>query len=339
MPNPLPRIWVSQAYYPDLLAPLHRSFEVVQPPAAEKTCRHSPAAIAAALADVDGALVNSTETIGAYEVAQARRLRVVSNIGVGYNHIDIDALSEKAIYVTNTPGVLTETTADLAFALLLAAARRIVEGDRFIRTGQWTNVLDDLRWGHDVSGTTLGILGMGRIGQSIARRAFHGFRMRVIYHNRSRLSASIEEAVGAEYVDRDTLLRRSDHLMLILPYCRDNHHLIDAAALAKMQPHASLINVARGGIVDENALAQALIEGRLAAAGLDVFEGEPNVNPVLLNCPTLVLTPHLGMATRRTHRAMVQQAVDNLIRLLNGGANADQSDCVVNADRITCVVA
>ena len=336
MSNYRPRVWVSQAYYADILQPLNQHFDVIHPSRADNGICHRSVDIAAALADVDGALVTASESIGAVEVEQARRLRVVSNVGVGYNHIDVNALSEKGVYVTNTPGVLTETTADLAFGLLLATARRVAEGDRLIRAGQWNNLLSDMLWGQDVFGSTLGILGMGRIGQSIARRGSHGFQMDVIYHNRSQLPRSVEQAVRAQYVDFDSLLRRSDYLVLMLPYRPENHHLIDAAALAKMQPHACLINMARGGIVDENALAQALAQRRLAGAGLDVFEGEPQVNPVLMQCSSIVMTPHLGMATRRTHRAMVQQAVDNLIQQLQPGEWADQNPCVVNAELVNC---
>lgn len=336
MSNYRPRVWVSQAYYSDILQPLNQHFDVVHPPRAEKAICHRSAEITAALADVDGALVTASESIGAAEVAQAHRLRVVSNVGVGYNHIDVDALSEKGVYVTNTPGVLTETTADFAFGLILATARRVAEGDRLIRAGKWDNLLSDMLWGQDVYGSTLGILGMGRIGQSIARRGSYGFQMEVIYHNRRQLARSLEQAVKAQYVDFDTLLKRSDYLVLMLPYRPENHHLIDAAALAKMKPHACLINMARGGIVDENALEQALAQQRLAGAGLDVFEGEPHVNPVLMRCPSIVLTPHLGMATRRTHRAMVQQAVDNLIQQLQAGEWAGHNPCVVNAELVKC---
>jgi gluconate 2-dehydrogenase len=223
------------------------------------------------------------------------------------------------VLVTNAPGVLTETTADLGFALMMATARRMSEAERFLRAGLWTRWSHDLLVGSDVHGATLGILGMGRIGQAIARRGALGFGMKVIYHNRSRLSAADEAPLGARYVDKGTLLRESDHLVLVLPYTPQNRHAIGAAELAQMKPGATLTNVARGGIVDDAALAQALRERRIAAAGLDVFEGEPNVHPALLELPNVVLLPHIGSATEATRRRMVDRAADNLIAALTGG--------------------
>lgn len=188
--------------------------------------------------------------------------------------------------------------------------------------------------GADLHGSTLGILGMGRIGQGIARRGAHGFGMRVLYHNRSQLPATTEQALGAQYVDLDTLLAQSDHLVLVLPYTKDSHHIIDAAALGKMRPTATLVNIARGGLVDEIALADALANGRLAGAGLDVYEGEPSVRPELLALRNVVLTPHIGSASLATRRAMVQLAVDNLIAALGKGANAGHPPSALNADAV-----
>jgi gluconate 2-dehydrogenase len=317
-PGKRPRVWVSQPLFDDILARLREHFDVMRTP---EVSDHPGVAIAAALRDADGALVTLNERIGAAEVARAARLRTVANVAVGYDNLDVAALQARGIVVTNTPDVLTETTADLGFALMLAAARRMGEAERWLRAGRWQgwNFLDLL--GGDVHGSTLGILGMGRIGQGIARRAI-GFRMRTLYHNRSRLPMAVEDACSAHHVAFDELLARSDHLVLVLPYAPQNHHIIDAAALARMKPGATLTNIARGGLVDEDALVDALASGRLAAAGLDVFEGEPRINPRLLALPNLVLTPHIGSGSLATRRAMVALAVDNLIAALGYGPDA-----------------
>jgi gluconate 2-dehydrogenase len=200
----------------------------------------------------------------------------VCSLAVGYNNIDVPACTARGVAVSNAPGVLTETTADFGFALVMAAARRISESEAFLRRGEWTKWSVDLFAGSDVHGATLGILGMGRIGQAIARRGAHGFAMKVIYHNRSPLPAAEAESLGARYVSREALLREADHLVIVVPYSAESHHLVGAAELALMKPTATLVNIARGGVVDDVALAAALREGRIAAAGLDVFEGEPS---------------------------------------------------------------
>lgn len=282
----------------------------------------SPTQVAAKLRVSDGAVVTLNERIGADEVSGATRLRAIANVGVGYNNLDVEALVARGIVATNTPDVLTEATADMAFALLMASARRISEGERWLRDGQWTQWSFDTLLGNDIHGSTLGILGMGRIGQGIAMRGAHGFGMRVLYHNRSRLPDGIESNCRARYVDFATLLAESDHLVLVVPYSPATHHVIDTAALAQMKPTASLINIGRGGLVDEDALADALANGRLSSAGLDVFEGEPAINPKLLALRNVVLTPHVGSATRATRRAMATLAVDNLIAALGHGPDA-----------------
>jgi glyoxylate/hydroxypyruvate/2-ketogluconate reductase len=314
-----PRVWVSQPLFDDIVARLDAWFEV---DAAREVSTWTPDGIAARLAAADGALVTLNERIGPAEIAGAHRLRAVANVGVGHDNLDVAALGARGIAATNTPGVLTETTADMGFALLLAAARRMGEGERWLRDGRWTRWSFDTLLGHDVHGSTLGILGMGRIGQGIARRGAHGFGMRVLYHNRNRLPDGIERNCGARHVDMATLLAESDHLVLVLPYSPATHHVIDAAALARMKPSATLVNIGRGGLVDESALADALSAGRLASAGLDVFEGEPAVNPRLLASPNVVLTPHVGSATRAARRAMVALAVDNLVAALGRGPDA-----------------
>jgi gluconate 2-dehydrogenase len=239
-------------------------------------------------------------------------------MAVGYNNIDVAACAARGIVVTNAPDVLTETTADFGFALMMATARRVTESERFLRSGQWTRWSHDFFCGADVHGATLGILGMGRIGQAIARRGAAGFGMQVVYHNRSRLAPDLEAPLGARWVEKDALFRTADHLVLVLPYSAASHHAVGAREIALMKPTATLTNVARGGIVDDAALAAALAERRIAAAGLDVFEGEPRVHPALLTLPNVVLTPHIASATLATRLKMATLAADNLIALLTG---------------------
>ncbi len=322
-----PRVWVSQPLFDDIVGQLQAYFDVVT--TADVTA-YNAQAIAAQLAGVDGALVGLSEHVGAAEIAGAPHLRAIANVGVGYNNLDVAALSAAGILASNTPDVLTETTADLGFALLMAAARRISESERWLREGKWRQWSFTTMLGADIHGATLGILGMGRIGQAIARRGHHGFGMKVLYHNRSRLPDATEQQVGARYVGFDELLAQADHLLLVLPYTAQNHHIIDAAALASMKPTATLVNIARGGLVDELALADALAHGRLAAAGLDVYEDEPQVRPELLALRNIVLTPHIGSASLATRRAMVQLAVDNLIAALGEGPHAGRPANAIN---------
>lgn len=331
MAEPRPKVWISQPLFADVLAQLQAYFDV---DATAQVTAWTPEQLAAKLAAVDGAVVTLNDRIGAAQIAGAPHLRAIANVGVGYNNLDIDALSAAGILASNTPDVLTETTADLGFALLMAAARRITESERWLREGQWGQWSFTGLLGADVHGATLGILGMGRIGQAIARRGHLGFGMPVLYHNRSRLPEASEAEVGARYVPLDTLLAQADHLVLVLPYTAQSHHLVDAAALARMKPTATLVNIARGGIVDELALADALANGRLAAAGLDVYEGEPRVRPELLALRNVVLTPHIGSASLATRRAMVQLAVDNLVAALGQGPRAGDPPTPVNADAI-----
>ena len=237
---------------------------------------------------------------------------------MGHNNIDVAACTASGIVVTNAPDVLTETTADFGFGLMMATARRIAEGERFLRSGRWQRWAYDMLVGADVHGATLGILGMGRIGQAIARRGALGFGMPVIYHNRSRLAPELEAPLAARWVSKVDLLRQADHLVIVVPYSSASHHAIGAPELALMKPSATLTNIARGGVVDDAALAQALAERRIAAAGLDVFEGEPQVHPALLDLPNVVLTPHIASATAATRLRMARLAADNLIAVLGG---------------------
>jgi gluconate 2-dehydrogenase len=236
------------------------------------------------------------------------------------------------VLCSNTPDVLTETTADFGFALMMAAARRMAEAEHSLRRGEWTKWSYDMFTGSDVHGATLGILGMGRIGQAIARRGAHGFGMRVIYHNRSRLAPDIETRCLATLVSKETLLREADHLVIVVPYAPASHHAVGEAELALMKPSATLTNIARGGVVDDAALARALAARRIAAAALDVFEGEPSVHPDLLKVPNVVLTPHIASATVATRRAMADLAADNLIAALGCGPNAGRPPTPINAE-------
>jgi len=310
-----PKILVTRAIFPDQLAQLEKAFEVRSNQADQV---FTPAELQKELSSVVGALVTGSERIDASALLNVKDLKIAANISVGYNNFDVPAMSSAGVMATNTPDVLTDTTADFGFALLMATARRITESEHWIRNGQWDKwsiVHNPL--GMDLHHSTIGIIGMGRIGQGIAKRAF-GFGMKVIYHNRSRLSPEDEKACGATYVSKEDLLRTADHVVLVLPYTAQNHHTIGAPEIALMKPTATLINIARGGIVDDGALAKALQAGKIFAAGLDVFEGEPQVHPELLKCSNIVLAPHIASASEKTRRAMVDLAVENLRAALDG---------------------
>ena len=272
--------------------------------------------LAEAVRDVDG-LMASGVLVSQDIIAAARKLRVVSTIAVGYDNIDIAACNQRRILVTNTPDVLTEATADLTFALLLGAARRVVEADRYVRAKRWTEWKWGYLWGVDLHGKTLGLYGFGRIAQATARRA-RGFGMRILYYARHRASQNVEQELTAEFVDRETLLRQSDFLSLHVPLTPETRHSIAAPQFALMKPTAFLINAARGPIVDEKALVQALETGKLAGAGLDVFEKEPEVHPALMAMDNVTLLPHIGSATDETRLRMAALAADNLLAALRG---------------------
>ena len=311
-----PKILVARAVFPEIISQLQQHFDVEHNQADEAWTKQQ---LADRLKDKAGAFTTGGERIDAETLAAAPLLKICANMAVGYNNFEVTTMTARKVLGTNTPDVLTETTADFGFALLMATARRVTESEHYLREGKWRRWSYDMFSGSDVHGTTLGILGMGRIGQGIARRGAHGFGMTVIYHNRSRLSPELEAQCKARYVDKEALLRTADHLVLVLPYSASSHHAIGAAELALMKPTANLVNVARGGIVDDAALAAALREKRIAAAGLDVFEGEPTVHPGLLDVPNVVLTPHIASATVPTRMAMAKLAADNLVGFLVHG--------------------
>ncbi|CAJ0801043.1 Glyoxylate/hydroxypyruvate reductase B [Ralstonia condita] len=325
-----PGILVTRALFPEVLERLRETFDVIDNQA---DVTYPPEALAERLQGRVGLLANAADTINADLIARVPTLRAVANMAVGYNNLDLPAMTRAGILATNTPDILTETTADFGWALLMAAARRVPESERWLRAGQWKRWTYDMFLGAEVYGSTLGILGMGRIGQALARRA-SGFSMRVIYHNRSRLVPEVEQETRATYVSKEALLKQSDHLVLVLPYSASSHHAIGAAELAQMKPTATLVNLARGGIVDDAALAQALAEKRIFAAGLDVYEGEPHVHPDLLEAEHVALTPHIASATHGTRLGMANLAADNLIAALGFGPHAGQPPNLLNPDAL-----
>ena len=311
-----PRILVARAIFPEVIERLQQHFDVESNP---EDVLWSKTQMTEKLRDKVGVFTTGGERIDAEVLAGCPHLKICANMAVGYNNFDLDAMTAARVLGTNAPDVLTETTADFGFALLMATARRISESEHFLRAGHWTRWSYDMFAGADVHGSTLGIIGMGRIGQGIARRGALGFGMKVVYYNRSRLDATIEGECKASYVSKEELLKTADHVVLVVPYSAASHHTIGAAELALMKSTATLINIARGGIVDDAALAKALHEKRIAAAGLDVFEGEPKVHPDLLTVPNVVLTPHIASATLPTRLAMANLAADNLIGFLVNG--------------------
>ena len=311
-----PSILVARAIFPEVLEQLQQVFHVDHN---QNDVVMTPAQLHARMQGKVGALTTGSERIDGPLLGACPGLKVVANMAVGYNNFDVPAMTAAKVVATNTPDVLTETTADFGFALLMATARRVTESEHYLRAGQWKQWSYDMFAGAEVHGSTLGIIGMGRIGQGIARRAAHGFGMQVIYHNRTRLAPALETECKARYVDKTTLLQEADHVVLVVPYSAASHHTIGAHELAQMKPSATLINIARGGIVDDAALAEALKNRRIAAAGLDVFEGEPQVHPELLKVPNVVLTPHIASATVKTRLAMAQLAADNLMDFLLRG--------------------
>ena len=310
------QILVARAVFPEVLDKLSQHFEVssnqddtIWP--REEFIRRLQGKV--------GVFTTGGERIDAAVLAACPDLKICANMAVGYNNFDVPAMTAAGVLATNAPDVLTETTADLGFTLLMATARRVSESEAYLRAGQWNKWSYDMFCGADIHGSTLGILGMGRIGRAVAQRGALGFGMNVIYHNRSRLPPELEAEVKARYVSKQELFAQADHIVLVLPYTAENHHTVAAAEIALMKPTATLINIGRGGLIDENALAAALAANKILGAGLDVFEGEPRVNPALTALKNVVLTPHIGSASVPTRKAMANLAADNLIGYLVHG--------------------
>ena len=311
-----PKIIVARPIFDSVIQRLSEHFEVTDNQADHAWTK---ATWTAALSQHAGAFTTGSDPVDAEVLAACPTLKMCANMAVGFNNFDVPTMTARGVLASNTPDVLTETTADFGCALLMATARRMTESEHYLRRGEWTQWRYDMFAGAEVHGSTMGILGMGRIGQAIARRGAHGFGMKVIYHNRSRLAAELEAECKATYVSKEELLRTADHVMLVVPYSAASHHTIGAAELAQMKPTATLVNIARGGIVDDAALAVALRERQIAAAGLDVFEGEPKVHPDLLTVPNVVLTPHIASSSIQTRLAMANLAADNLISYFTQG--------------------
>lgn len=307
-----PGLVITRRIYQEVVASLQTEFDILADNQ-DTDQPWDPQALQQRIAQADYMLCSVADKIDASVIAAATRLKVIATGAVGFNNIDAAACKARGIRLTNTPDVLTQTTADFGFALMMATARRISESERYARAGQWSGWAFDQFAGRDLHHATLGIIGMGRIGSAIARRAA-GFEMRVLYHNRT----TSQEPVAATWVEKAQLLQESDFVMLVVPYSPATHHLIGAAELALMKPSATLINIARGGVVNDQALIAALKEKRIAAAGLDVFENEPMFDPAFLQFENVVITPHIASSSRATRGAMMQLAADNLLAHARG---------------------
>ena len=307
-------VLVTRRIFPEAVAFLRERAEVEY---VESDDALTPEELIARSRGKQGIVAQLTDRFNAEQLARLEGVRVISDVAVGHDNVDLEAATRHGILITNTPDVLTDTTADLAFALMLATARRLVEGHQYVHSGQWRRWAIDLLAGHDVHHKTLGIVGMGRIGQAVARRG-RGFSMRILYNDARRAPEEIERELGLEFVDRERLLRESDFVSLHVPLMESTRHLIGAAELAVMKPTAILVNTSRGPVVDEAALAEALAAGRIGGAGLDVFEREPEVHPGLLKLDNVVLEPHIGSATIDTRRGMSMLAAQNCAAAIAG---------------------
>lgn len=312
MTSAKPPVYVSRLLPGPVMAAIRERFALVQEPL---DAPPAPPALQSALSQSVAAIVTLTDPIDADVLSTAPRLQIVANYAVGYNNIDVEAARRRGIVVTNTPDVLTDATADLTWALILAAARRLIEGDRLVRSGQWTGWTPTQLLGASVAGRSLGVIGMGRIGRAVARRAA-GFDMKVAYYSRGRVDS--REAAAWKPLTLPAVLAESDILTIHVPLTSATRHLIGAQELAQMRRSAILINTARGPIVDEAALVAALRNGAIAGAGLDVFEHEPHVHPELSALPQVVLLPHLGSATMDARTEMGMMCVNNIEAVLSG---------------------
>ncbi len=309
-----PRVLVTKRVYPEAIAYLRERVDLEYNDAEEG---YPPEQLMARLADKQGVVSQLTDKFSAPVMDHLPGLKVISNVAVGFDNIDIPAATARKILVTNTPEVLTDTTADFAFTLLLAAARRLVEGERFLRSGQWRQWRIDLLCGYDAHHATLGLVGLGRIGRAMARRA-RGFDMRVLYHDAVRQPEAIERELSLEFRSLLEVLAESDFVSLHVPLSPDTRHLIGAPQLARMKKTAVLVNTSRGPVLDEAALAEALASGQIAAAGLDVYEQEPQVHPRLLELDNVVLAPHIASASIATRTKMCLMAAENAVAALEG---------------------
>ncbi|ENW86537.1 MULTISPECIES: 2-hydroxyacid dehydrogenase [Acinetobacter] len=266
--------------------------------------------------DADG-MIGAGRLLNRNNLATATRLKVISSVSVGYDNYELDYLNEKNIYLSHTPHVLTETTADLAFTLLMSAARKVAYLDHWTKQGQWQRTVGEAQFGLDIFGKTLGIIGLGHIGAAVARRGFYGFNMNILYHNR-REKPELAQGLNAQYSDLDELLQRSDFVVIAVDLNADSKALITAAELAKMQPHAVLVNISRGSVIDEQALIDALKAKQIFAAGLDVYQKEPLKESELFQLDNVVTLPHVGSATAATRKKMAELAYQNLVDALEG---------------------
>lgn len=309
-----PKILSTHSIFPPACAMLEEHFEVDYWRRPERISRRE---LLDRVRDKEALICLLTEKVDQELLDHAPKLRIVATISVGYDNIDVGACTRRRVAATNTPGVLDDTTADFAWTLLMAIARRLLEGDAWIRSGTWPGWDLDQLCGADVWGKTLGILGFGRIGRGVARRSM-GFRMRVLYSDAVRAPADVEQALRAEFVDRDRLLRESDFISVHVPLFPDTHHLISRESLGKMKPTAFLVNTSRGPVVDEAALAEALENKKIAGAALDVFEHEPKVHPALITRKDVILTPHMASASAETRTKMAVMAAENVLAFFRG---------------------
>lgn len=322
-----PKILITRPIFPDVIARCHEYFEVE----VNEGGRYTPEQLRAALEDKDGVLLAGGEKITAGTLEGLTRLKAICVSAAGFNNLNIAAITKAGIIATNSPGPADETVADYTWGLMIATARRIAEGDRWVRAGNWKGSVGSSFFGVNLCDRTLGIIGMGRIGQAIARRAM-GFRMKVLYYNRRPLDKTIEEECKATYASKEELLGRADFIILALPLNAENYHIIGEEQLALMRNTAMLFNIARGGLIDEAALARALREQRIAAAGLDVFEGEPGVYSGLQGLPNIVMTPHIAGGTWEAQHGLAMLAAENLIAALGLGPNAGAPPSIINPE-------
>ena len=309
------KIVITREIFDDAIALLEQNFSVISNQNDEVFPRD---VLVDMLQGADGVQTQSSDRVDGEFLDKCSTVKAVCNTAVGYNNIDIDACTKRGVMVTNTPGVLSDSVADYAIGLMIATCRRMCEGERYLRAGKFKGVYLKQNLSHDVHGATLGIVGFGRIGQMIAKRA-SGFDMKILYHTRNRADREIEGKYAANYVGKKELLQQSDVVLLILPYTQDTHHYIGADELALMKPSAVLVNMARGGIVDDAALIQALKNGTIWAAGLDVYENEPRFDAGFLELENVVLSPHIASASEPTRRAMSMTAAKNLVAALGTG--------------------